>query len=416
MTGQDDAYRADRVRGFPAFAARKGSSRGQSWWGRAWLTAMEDTSLDPEPLKKGRAYARAGHVGSITLSPGRIAAPVHDGHQDVPYRTVVLVERLDDSEWARFLEQVAAKAGHIAALLDRDMPHDLVEAAEDAGVRLLPGPGDLEPECDCDSWDHPCKHAAALCYQASWLLDQDPFVLLLLRGRGERELLDELQQLSGRRVPTPDRTPAPVPVPAPSGETAEEVYARAAVPLPGPLAAPPAAEPVEDGDDPLARLVADAAERARELLRVLAGELESPPPPLDRWQDAVRIAAARTDPQLFARLQAASGRPTAELERAAQAWRLGGRAGLDTLETAWTPPQQALARARAELASAWESGELPELQSWRNRWTVVGRGLQLRYGQDGRWYPYRAEGTGWWPVAPPERDSSAALAALLLDG
>ena len=196
MIGQDD----DRIRGFPPFPppGKRASHFARSWWGKAWVQAMEDTSLDRELLTRGRAYARTGHVGPITVSPGRIAAPVHDDH-DTPYHSVVFVEQLTGAEWERFLDEVAAKSGHIAALLDRDMPHDLVEAAEDAGVRLLPGVGDLEPECDCPDWGHPCTHAAALCYQASWLLDSDPFVLLLMRGRGERELLDELQRRNARQ-------------------------------------------------------------------------------------------------------------------------------------------------------------------------------------------------------------------------
>ncbi|OSC47127.1 hypothetical protein B5181_42380, partial [Streptomyces sp. 4F] len=74
------------------------------------------------------------------------------------------------------------RPGHIAALLDKELPHSLA----DCGVPLLPGPGDLAPQCSCPDSGHPCKHAAALCYQTARLLDADPFVLLLLRGRGER--------------------------------------------------------------------------------------------------------------------------------------------------------------------------------------------------------------------------------------
>ena len=74
------------------------------------------------------------------------------------------------------------RSGHIAALLDREMPPHLVEDAAAAGLELLPGIGDLEPECSCEAWDH-CPHTGALCYQVARLLDQDPFVLLLLRGR-----------------------------------------------------------------------------------------------------------------------------------------------------------------------------------------------------------------------------------------
>lgn len=177
------------IKGFAAFAPQRAGARfATSWWGRAWIKAMEDTSLDQTLLQKGRAYAKTGQVGPITISPGRIAAMT-----EAEFHTVVRVEQLSDAEWERFLDQVGAQSGHIAALLDGDVPHDLVEAAEDAAVPLLPTVGDLEPECDCPDWGHPCKHAASLCYQASWLLDADPFVLLLLRGRSRDDLLEALQ-------------------------------------------------------------------------------------------------------------------------------------------------------------------------------------------------------------------------------
>src|SRR5437868_1297830 len=88
-----------------------------------------------------------------------------------------------------------------AALPGREMPPHLVEDAAAAGVELLPGLGDLEPECDCGAWDH-CGHTAALCYQVARLLDQDPLVLLLIRGRDERPLLDDLQARSATPTPT----------------------------------------------------------------------------------------------------------------------------------------------------------------------------------------------------------------------
>ncbi|HEY0452948.1 SWIM zinc finger family protein [Actinophytocola sp.] len=246
--------------GFPAFPAssRRPGRFARTWWGQAWLQAMEDTSLDQEPLKRGRRYAYAGRVGPITASPGRIAAQVY-GEDESVYHTAVFVERLSGEEWRRFLDEVAAKAGHLAALLDRDMPHDLVTAAADADVRLLPGIGDLQPECDCPGWELPCRHAAALCFQASWLLDADPFVLLLLRGLGRRELTDELR---GRSRAT---------TPAPAVSTPE---ARPVRPLPPPLPPPPdePAPPLEVPPAPgvnaetLAAAAALASQRARDLL------------------------------------------------------------------------------------------------------------------------------------------------------
>jgi uncharacterized Zn finger protein len=222
---------------------------------------MEDTSLDLAQLKRGRKFAYAGLVGPITVSPGRLAAQVTNDDGAV-HHTVVLVDRLSDAQWRRFLDEVAAKAGHIAALLDRDMPHDLVDAAADADVPLLPGIGDLQPECDCDGWELPCRHAAALCFQAAWLLDADPFVLLLLRGLGQEDVTEELR----RRAEARRRE-------APAQATADPLG-----PLP-PLVEPPRrlVVPSAPGVDPeeLAAIAARAAARARKLLTAYNSGTES---------------------------------------------------------------------------------------------------------------------------------------------
>ncbi|SDW65030.1 Uncharacterized conserved protein, contains Zn finger domain [Amycolatopsis xylanica] len=356
----------DRVRGFPAFGVvKRGAGRfARSWWGQAWIKAMEDSALALDPLKRGRRFAYAGRVGTITVSPGRLSATV-DGSPDGLFQTRVTLARLSDADWERFLDRVAARASHLAALLDKDMPRDLVSAAEDAGVELLPGIGDLEPECDCPGWELPCEHAAALCYQVSWLLDADPFVLLLLRGRGERELLDALNL---RNAPPVQRR----------GVSGEVAYARELPPLPEPLGAG-VFTPVELPPGPeVAPLVANAAEQAR---RLLAGE-----PALDLRQDTVRLAAS--DAGLRARYP--------ELDRAAVAWSYGGLAAVKTLESPWTPPKQAQARATAVLEA---DGHVVEVS--RNRFTLADRDLQLRLGRDERWYPYRDHDGEWWPAGPP---------------
>ncbi|WP_328971780.1 SWF or SNF family helicase [Streptomyces sp. NBC_00239] len=182
---------AEQVRTFAALPPARGRGFALTWWGRAWLRALEDSALDGEQLRKGRRYARAGVVGAVSVRPGRLTAVVSDT-DGTAHRTDVLVQRFARAEWNRFLDLAAAESGHIAALLDREMPPVLAEDAAAAGIELLPGMGDLDPRCDCGEWDH-CAHTAALCYQLARLLDQDPMLLLLLRGLGEREVLDELQ-------------------------------------------------------------------------------------------------------------------------------------------------------------------------------------------------------------------------------
>ncbi|MGK5441216.1 SWIM zinc finger family protein [Micromonospora sp. URMC 105] len=264
------------ARGFPAFPAGP-ARRLRSGPATGWAAALADSALDPAPLRRGRRLAVRGHVGPITISPGRVAASVHDGDPEQAHRTVVRVETLPDADWDRLAEAVAARSGHLAALLAGQLPAD---AAETAGVPLPPTGGQLLPECDCPDWDHPCRHAAALCHQVSWLLEAEPLLLLLIRGREPADLLAGLRppdrpgvldgqpperQAPGRSRPEPDARDA-------DGTPAAEAYATAAGPLPGTPGGPvPVTLPVLPPDpgvdvDALRQRVALAAARAAALL------------------------------------------------------------------------------------------------------------------------------------------------------
>ncbi|UZI26823.1 SWF or SNF family helicase [Streptomyces sp. VB1] len=424
---RDGRRGAERV--FAAFPPAQGRGFATSWWGLAWLKALEDTALDGQQLKQGRRLAREGRVGAVSVRPGRITAVVRD-RDGTAYRSDVLLQQLGTGAWDRFLDMAVDRAGHIAALLDREMPPHLVEDAAGAGVELLPGIGDLEPECTCGTWDH-CPHSGALCYQVARLLDEDPFVLLLMRGREERRLLDELQVRSAARAVRPgdgEREAADDGEREVHGVPAAEAFAAAGIlpPLPTPPPAPdePGLGPALDtatapapGVDPVALqvLAADSAVRAhRMLLDALAPGHEGQPLPVELTprQDAVRLAAdTRPEPRIGARLAAGSGRPAADLPAAVRAWRYGGVAALAVLDEEWTPDPQDLGRARARLGEAWEAGERPALRaSGRARWTVAGADLQLRLDRNGRWWPYRKERGRWVPAGPADDDPAGALA------
>lgn len=423
--GSDALTAYDDERTFEALPTPHGKGFAQTWWGQAWLKALEDTALDRGQLKNGRRLARAGSVGAVSVRPGRITAVVRD-KDGTRHRSDVLLQQLSDDEWDHFLGMAVERAGHVAALLDREMPPHLVEDAAAAGMDLLPDIGDLEPECGCGAWDH-CGHSAALCYQVARLLDQDPFVLLLMRGRGERRFLDELQVRSVAHQVAPSTGQAEVRDAPQEGVTASEAYADGAVlpPLPEPPALPaqPGLPPSLDTETEPAHgvdvtaLEFLATRAAAEAHRLLAEALspghaqQAVQPALTLGEDAVRLAAAAPLPAITSRLAEDSGRDREGLARAVRAWEYGGRAALAVLEEEWVLETDTLARARASLDQAWDEDERPTLRPSRNRWTVVGADAQLRLGRD-RWWPYRKERGHWVPAGPAAQDPATALAAV----
>lgn len=183
----------------PRVPVRRGAARATTWWGKAWVRAVEEAAYADADLRSARTLARGGHVGQIATEPGRFVASVED---DRGLWTVAgAVPVLDDAGIAALVETVAAEAGRVAALLAGDLPHDLVEQAEDAGAELLPSGAELGGTCGCDHWADPCLHALAVLYQLAWLVDADPLVLLQLRGLPRDNLLGRLH---ARRAPAQD--------------------------------------------------------------------------------------------------------------------------------------------------------------------------------------------------------------------
>ncbi|OLZ72080.1 SWF or SNF family helicase [Streptomyces sp. IMTB 2501] len=425
MSSHDDEHGGAAERTFTAPPPARGRVFAQSWWGRAWLRALEDAALDGAAVKAGRRLARAGGVGAVTVRPGRVTAVVRDPG-GAAHRADVLVPQLSEEEWGRLLDVTVEQAGHLAALLDGELPPHLIEDAAVGGVELLPGLGDLEPECDCGTWDH-CGHTAALCHQVARLLDEDPFLLLLLRGREKDVFLADLHLRS-----TAPRTTASASETA--GVDAAGAWAAGDIlpplpELPGLPQAPGTPSPLTTvtapapGIDPAA-LEHLAGRTAVEAYRLLAETLRSAPAALrsDLWdgtgrtaaKDAVRLACGTPSDATAERLAQESGRGRAGLATAVRAWRAGGAAALALLDEEWQVEGLALARARAALEAAWEADERPPLHRSGNRWTDPGEGVQLRLGQDGRWWPYRDEAGSWVPAGGPDRDPATALAAARL--
>lgn len=168
------------------------STVGGTWWSKAWGRAVEEAAYSPADLRAGRAMARRGAVGAITVAGGSAVAAVAEGDDVRSVRCTVPV--LEDDDLATLVELVAAEAGRIAALMAGDLPHPFVEAVEEAGVELLPYGGELGAECTCEAWVDPCPHALAVLTQVGWLVQRDPFVLTGIRGLAREELMARLRE------------------------------------------------------------------------------------------------------------------------------------------------------------------------------------------------------------------------------
>jgi uncharacterized Zn finger protein len=296
---------------------------GESWWGIAWVEAVEQhAEMNQSRLARGRAYARFNYVGALQVEPGVIRARVA-GSKATPYHTYVKVTAFTDEQWDAFLDVVSSKVAHAAALIDSELTSDLVEDARDAGVALLPTPGDLQTGCSCVDDVDPCKHAAAVCFLIADLLDDDPFSLLHMRGRTKTEIITALRDRRQRGALSKGST---VPSTAWEDESADVAFHRTVGRLPHvPTAAdrpgiPPAASdlPADSGvhTADLDVLAQAAAQRAWEICSGIgdSGLRESP------YRDLVRHMAPLLDTPQFDLVCSRTKRIRFTVEQDARDW------------------------------------------------------------------------------------------------
>ena len=185
---------------------------GESWWSKRFLAVLESFALGSR-LTRGRNYARAGQVLSLSISPGEVAATVQGSRPD-PYLVTIRLAVVPEDEWLVVEHALAGQALYSARLLAGDMPREIEDVFAEAGTRLFPtAVGQLKMHCTCPDATVPCKHIAATFYLLAEAFDADPFEILHWRGRDKETLLTTLRSL---RTPSRPSRRQPVSSPAPT--------------------------------------------------------------------------------------------------------------------------------------------------------------------------------------------------------
>jgi uncharacterized Zn finger protein len=157
---------------------------GTAWWTKNWLAALE--AAVPRPiLEAGRRYARKGQTRELSFAPGAIHAVVQ-GTREAAYVCELRFRQFTDDEWTVALARSSEQAATAACLLAGDVPETIENLFGEAPLPLWPSFADGDPagSCDCHSAPSVCKHHAAAIYLTAERLDEDPLLLLTLRGRG----------------------------------------------------------------------------------------------------------------------------------------------------------------------------------------------------------------------------------------
>ncbi|PKN83669.1 MAG: hypothetical protein CVU46_16385 [Chloroflexi bacterium HGW-Chloroflexi-8] len=178
------------------------SQRGEfakNWWARRWLEALERLMLGVR-LTRGQHYARIGQIVSMEEIKGGMAARVQ-GSRPKPYRVTIQLTPFNNKQWEKVFDILSDKAIYVAQLLAGDMPLDIEEVFNSAGVSLFPSRTiDLQTKCTCPDKITPCKHVAATHYILGDRFDEDPFLIFRMRGKSQEQILEALRQRRGADI------------------------------------------------------------------------------------------------------------------------------------------------------------------------------------------------------------------------
>ncbi len=174
--------------GIKAQSAQHGGSR-RAWWVQRWYEMLESFGLGAR-LGRGRGYAAAGQVSELEIVPGEVVGVVQ-GMSEEPYTSRISCRQVTAVERSKILGHLRSMPMQIGRILAGDLPVEVEEYFNDAGVPLFfGGREDVKTECSCPDWGNPCKHLVAVYYLLGEAVAHKPLLLLELRGVGREWLVE----------------------------------------------------------------------------------------------------------------------------------------------------------------------------------------------------------------------------------
>ena len=152
-----------------------------SWWGKAWCDHIDYYADFDNRLPRGRTYVRKGAVIDLKIEEGVINALVK-GSRPTPYKVNISIKPLTKKEISALEDKCKNNFETIEDFLQGKFPDAFKEYFTSDTLNLFPKLNEMRFNCSCPDWATLCKHVAAVLYGIGRKLDDDPMLLLRLRG------------------------------------------------------------------------------------------------------------------------------------------------------------------------------------------------------------------------------------------
>lgn len=166
-------------------------TRSKSWWGREWLTVIEN--LNEDRVNDDESYSNPFKITDFKYQNGKIIAKIVE-NRNSSYITELALEAFTEQDLKVLAEILASSSLIHGDLALGKLPTILNTELLENGINLFPiSWEDIRSKCNCPSPANPCVHQSELFYMIGSELDKDPSLLLKLRGVPESFLNSESQ-------------------------------------------------------------------------------------------------------------------------------------------------------------------------------------------------------------------------------
>ena len=173
-----------------------GTKIAASFWGKAWCKNLERYADLANRIPRGRTYLRHGAVVDLRIAEGRVDALVNGSSL---YEVSVEIDPLTRPRARALASTCKGRIDSMVALLQGELPEELVAAMVKPGSGLFPEPKQMRFACSCPDYAEVCKHVAAVLYGVGARFDERPETFFTLRS----VKLDELLAKSARPPAAP---------------------------------------------------------------------------------------------------------------------------------------------------------------------------------------------------------------------
>ena len=161
-----------------------------AWPAGPWLSRIL-RDVDPTSREEGLDFARKGQTVVLDIEPARIVAEVQDVEAR-PHAVRIEFAPIGREDWKRVVDSMAREARYAAKLVSGEISPEIAEPFAAAGISLLPK--EEEITIQCANGQAGARHLATVAYLVAERMEEDPLLVLTLRGLFGPRFLERLQE------------------------------------------------------------------------------------------------------------------------------------------------------------------------------------------------------------------------------